>query len=142
MPQKTPEELQDQLFQERFDRFDEKLDDIKDMLGNKATAGSVYRLETRMKNLEDSHIPCATVMIVKKQLEEMELKIAPVIEATDGAVYFTKHPAQLKMVIAGALVLLVIYAVGLVPSWLMWRRYALDKQVQKTEIPKGAQIKK
>lgn len=128
MPTKTKEELQEALYQERFDRLDEKLDDIKDMLGNKASAGSVFRLEQKVKTLEESHIPCATVMIVKKQMEDIEKELQPMREAVDGAIYFNKHPNQLKALIAGAIVLIFL---SVVPSWLIWQTYKLNlKRIQ------------
>jgi hypothetical protein len=137
---KTPEELQEQLYQERFDRLDEKLDDIKDLLGNKASSSSLLRLEQKVRTLEESHIPCATVMIVKKQLDDMEKEFRPIKEATDSAVYFAKHPKQLRLLILGALLLLIFSVVGLLPSWFMWRTYTLNVKKAQTEqlhnIPK------
>jgi hypothetical protein len=149
MGPKTADELKDILYQERFDRLDEKLDDIKDMLGNKSSAGSVYRLEEKVKALEESHIPCASLMLVKKEVEDLKLSIKPVIDAADGAVYFAKHPTQLKMVILGGILLLFISAAGIVPSVILWKRYTADSQKEQLrelqlqhELENGEQPKK
>lgn len=132
----SKEELQEKLYDERFDRLDEKLDDIKDMLGSKASSGSVFRLETRMKNLEDSHIPCATVTIVKNQVDDMEERMKPAIKAIESVVYFSKHPKQLKMVLIGALILFIASVLGLLPSYYMLNKLRIIPTEQVQNIPK------
>ena len=149
MPNKTSEELKDQLYQERFDRLDEKLDDIKDMLVGKASAGSVFRLEQRVSAIEQSHIPCASVVLVQREVSEMKAAIVrkeefetlrkelePIKQATDSAVYFYKHPGQLKAVIVGAVVIFLITSVSTVASGLLVRKMAKEVRVEMTQKAK------
>lgn len=149
MSEKTYQEL---LYEEKLDRINEKLDDLKDLLHEKASSGSVQRLENRVHGLETAHIPCASVMLVQKEVSEMKDKFAsktefeglkkefePIKTATESTVFFSQHPKLFKMVLIGAFVLLLISAIGLMPSWFMWRRWKTDMkliEVQKTEQPK------
>ena len=139
-PKKTAEEYKEMYFEERFQQVNAKLDDLKELIVLKASTTSVLRLEGRIQQMEISHIPCSTVILVKKQVEDLEKEFKPVKEATDGAVYFTKHPKQLKMVVIGAVFLLIISIISLLPSWFMWRSYNLNLKKAQTEqihnIPK------
>ena len=141
-------DYRDLLYEEKLDRINEKLDDIKDFIAQKASSTSVQRLEDRVRVIEQSHIPCASVTLVMHEVAEMKKNIVPreefnklvedfkpIKDATEGNVYFTKHPGQFKMLIAGSIFLLIISALGIVPSMVVWQRYSMDmKDRQKKEL--------
>jgi len=152
-------EYKDKYFEEKFrgvekgfENIDRSLGEIKDLISMKASAGAVHRLEQRISNLEQAHIPCASVVLVQKEVSDMKDKfvmksdfdklksdVDPIKIATESTVFFHKHPKLFKMVLIGAFVLLLISAIGLMPSWFMWKRWKADMRVieaQRTEQPK------
>ena len=145
-PKKTAEEYKDLYFEEKFDAIGDKLDDIKDIVMSKASSSFVQRVEDRVRMLEQTHIPCASVVLVQREVHEMQDKFAlkeefeqlkrdfePIKNATDGAVYFSRHPKQLRMLVIGAIILFIA---SIFPTWMTWRKFAQEtKNMRLIEVP-------
>lgn len=119
----SKEEWKDAYFEEKFKTVNGKLDELKDVMLTKASS-------TRVNEMADD-----ICHLKKNKVDRSEFE--PIQKATEGAVYFGKHPQQLKMVVIGALVVVVISVLTLVPSFLMLRKYSTElKNIEKTEKTK------
>lgn len=122
------------LLNERFDRLNEKIDELKETAETKASSTFVNEIDKRLKAVESTHIPCATVVQLGKDFVKFkEEEFKPVKDATEPAVFYKKYPKQLKMVLIGGAVLLLVGLLGVGSSWLMFRKAAKEIVQQKTE---------
>jgi hypothetical protein len=130
-----------ELLNERFNRLNEKIDELKEITETKASSTFVEGLDKRLRTVEESHTPYATVQQITKDFNKFkEEEFKPVKEATEPAVFYHKYPKQLKMMLIGAAVLVLIGLLSMGTSVLVIRRAAKEiakpnPLTEQTKIP-------
>lgn len=140
----TPIDYRDRYNEAQFktlfrgiDKLEGKLDEILETLSAKASATTVQEMEKKVNELEKNHPACPAIKGLQKEFSDFkEKEFEPVKKATESAVFYDKHPGQLKMVMTGAAVLVVVYILSMIPAYYMFKKLNSEFATAKIENTK------
>ena len=128
------DEYKDKYFEEKFKTVNDKLDNIHESVGTKASAGSVARLEVRVVRLEETHMVCPVVSVVT-DVGELKKNVDSLMDVTEDIRFYKKRPAQFKMLVAGFILLMAIQIAAAIPQVIKYFKQQ-DKTVKTTALTK------
>jgi hypothetical protein len=110
----------DKYFEEKFSGIYRRLDDIKETLESKASAGFVQRLEERVTTLEKEHQPCPRLLALASEVKEVKKDLTPIKKATDDLVYYKNNPKQIKYLVVGFVCVSIIALIPVIEGIIKW----------------------